>query len=494
MRVNATTSLSRMEVTCDMPGLTSRAGSALLTGLADALGLTDGLLSGLCVHSRAVRHQPGRVARDIAVMLADGGDALTDLGALRDQGVLFGEVASDATAYRCVERLDEEMLARIREVRAAARARAWGLGPAPRRLVLDIDATLLAAHSEKERAAGTYKGGFGFHPLLCFEAGSGEALAGILRPGNAGSNTAADHIEVLEAALAQLPRGAAGPGTLVRCDSGGASHAFLDAVLARGLAFSVGCDLTEGVRAAILALPESAWVRALDSAGDPREGAWVAELPLRALGLAGGHAGDLPPRASAPRGAALLQRLRRSPLPGHPHQPERQAHRAPRAGASLSRRHRGLDPQRQGLGAAQPALPRLGHERRLAGAGAHGHRPALLDAAAAARRHRARRLRTEAPALPLAARRRPDRASRRRAAPAPTALLALGADARRRLRAPASLALRLTGGRPLHKTQGAYRGGFGMPSNGRGSLPTTPRDAATPPLCPQLRSSACDIV
>jgi Transposase DDE domain group 1 len=143
VRVNATTSLSRMEVTCDMPGLTSRAGSALLSGLADAIGLTDGLVSGLSVHSRAVRHEPGRVVRDLAVMLADGGDCLTDMGALRDQGVLLGEVASDATAYRCVERLDAGMLAQIREARAAARARAWGLGEAPRRLVFDIDATLL---------------------------------------------------------------------------------------------------------------------------------------------------------------------------------------------------------------------------------------------------------------------------------------------------------------------------------------------------------------
>jgi hypothetical protein len=263
-----------------MPGLTSRAGTALLTGLADALGLTDGLVRGLSVHSRAVRHEPGRVVRDLAVMLADGGDCLTDLGALRDQGVLFGEVASDATAYRCVERLDEGMLAGIRAARGAARARAWVLACGPRRVILDIDATLLTAHSEKEGAAGTYKGGFGFHPLLCCEATSGEALAGILRPGNAGANTAADHVTVLEAALAQLPEGTLSRGTLVRCDSAGATHDFLEAVVARGLAFSVGFDLTERVRAAILALAESAWVPALDSEGDAREGAWVAELPV----------------------------------------------------------------------------------------------------------------------------------------------------------------------------------------------------------------------
>jgi hypothetical protein len=227
-----------------------------------------------------VRHEPGRVARDVAVMLADGGDCLTDLGALRDQGVLFGEVASDATAYRCLERLDEAALSRMRAARAAARARAWGPGEAPRRLVLDIDATLLTAHSEKEGAAGTYKGGYGFHPLLCFEAATGEALAGVLRPGCAGANTAADHVALLGLALAQLPEGVPNRGTLVRCDSAGATHDFLDAVVACGLAFSVGCDLTERVREAILALLESAWTPALDSEGCDREGAWVAELAL----------------------------------------------------------------------------------------------------------------------------------------------------------------------------------------------------------------------
>jgi len=280
VQVNATTSRTPLEVTCDMPGLTSRAGSALLGGLADALGLTEALVSGLSVHSRAVRHAPGRVVRDLAVMLADGGDCLTDLGALRDQGVLFGPVASDATAYRCLERLDEALLAQIREARVAARTRVWEMAAAPRRVILDIDATLVTAHSEKEGAAGTYKGAYGFHPLLCFEAGTGEALAGILRPGNAGANTAADHVTVLDQALAQLPDGAAGRGALVRCDSAGATHDFLDAVVARGLAFSVGFDLTEPVREACLAVPESAWVSALDSGGDPRNGAWVAELPL----------------------------------------------------------------------------------------------------------------------------------------------------------------------------------------------------------------------
>ena len=288
MQVNATTCLPCVEVSAKGADLTSRAGTVLLGALADRLGLTEGLTKALRVHTRRVRHEPGRVARDLAVLLADGGDCLSDLGALRDQELLFGPVASDATAYRCLERLDASALARIRAARAAARARAWELGGAPRRIILDIDATLLTAHSEKERAAGTYKGGFGFHPLLCCEATTGEALAGVLRPGNAGANTAADHVTVLELALAQLPQGALNPGTLVRCDSAGATHAFLEAVVAKGLSFSVGCDLSGRVRAACLAVPEEAWLPALDSEGCERAGAWVAELPV---GLASWPAG-----------------------------------------------------------------------------------------------------------------------------------------------------------------------------------------------------------
>lgn len=274
--MNATTPAARLEVTCDIPGLTSRADTALFSGLSDRIGLTDGLVKALSVHSRRVRHEPGRIVRDLAVMLADDGDCLTDLGASRDQAVLFGQVASDATAYRCVERLDARMLAHLREACAAARARVWKVAGVTRRVILDIDATLLDAHSEKEGAAGTYKRGFGFHPLLCFEATTGEALAGILRPGNAGANTAT----VLERALAQLPEDALNPGTLVRCDSAGATHAFLSAVVGRGLSFSVGCDLSGRVRDAILELPESAWVPALDSEGDPRDSAWVTELDV----------------------------------------------------------------------------------------------------------------------------------------------------------------------------------------------------------------------
>src|SRR5712691_1387971 len=281
MQVKRSELVESVQIVADAGRLTSRAGTALLVGLADRVGLTGALSQAMRgVRKRRSRHDPGRTLRDLAVMVADGGDCLADPRALRDQPTLFGEVPSDATAWRALAALDAERVAAVRRARATARARVWELAGAPERVIVDLDATLVTAHSDKEQAAGTYKHGFGFHPLLCYEATSEEALAGVLRPGNAGANTATDHIEVLDLALAQLPADAVGPGLLVRADSGGATHAFLDHVASLGLRFSVGFDLTEPVRDAFLALPEKAWQPALSQAGEQREGAAVAELSL----------------------------------------------------------------------------------------------------------------------------------------------------------------------------------------------------------------------
>ncbi|HKI67173.1 MAG TPA: IS1380 family transposase [Solirubrobacterales bacterium] len=289
MSVKAISAVERLQVVADAEGLTSRAGTALVAGVADRVGLTAGLSGALVgLRERSSRHDPGRIVRDLALTLADGGDCLADLRVLRDQQTLFGEVASDATAWRTVAALDERPLRAIRAARADARRRVWERAGSPKRVILDFDGTLLTAHSDKEGAAGTYKGGFGFHPLLCYEATTQEALAGILRPGNAGFNTASDHIELLEHSLAQLPEEAIGPGLLVRCDRAGATHAFLDQVASRGLRFSVGLDLTEPVREAILALPERAWQPAAAQDGEPRAGAWVAELSLELSGWPAG--------------------------------------------------------------------------------------------------------------------------------------------------------------------------------------------------------------
>ena len=286
----------KVEVRADGEGLVSHAGAALIAEMADRLGLTSALDRALGdLFERTPTHSPGRVVRDLAVMLADGGDALCDLGSVRDQEALFGPVASDATAYRLIERIaaDAGALERIRAARAEARARAWRRGARARLIEIDLDATLLIAHSDKQGAAGNYKGGFGFHPMLAYLDGSEEALAGGLRAGNAGANTAQDKIAVLDAALAQLPkRVAAREAILVRADSAGATHELMDFCRDGRLRFSVGFDLTEPIRAAILALAEDAWVPALTQDGEPRDdGAWVAEI-TEALDLAGWPAGS----------------------------------------------------------------------------------------------------------------------------------------------------------------------------------------------------------
>ena len=204
----------RVKVSADGAGLVSRAGVALLRELTEVSGLAEGWTGALLDTYKAFPtvHPPGRVLADLAVVIADGGDALAHLATLRDQDKLFGVVASEATAWRGVERVDEVHLARLQAVRAGARERVWAAGGGPdlaAGLVIDIDATITIAHSEKSNAAKTWKKTFGFHPLLAYldrpDVAGGEALAGILRPGNAGSNTTADHKAILTQALMALP-------------------------------------------------------------------------------------------------------------------------------------------------------------------------------------------------------------------------------------------------------------------------------------------------
>jgi hypothetical protein len=273
-----------VEVAPDGEGLVSHAGAGLLAEAADRLGLTAALSEGLAaIRQRRGKHDPGRVVRDLAVMVADGGDCLSDLRAVRDQQPLFGEVASNATAFRVIDEIagDPALLAALREARAQARARAWAAGVRPERIIIDIDATLIGAHSEKEGAAGTFKGGFGFHPLVAYLDGSREALAAVLRPGNAGANTAADHLRVLDLALEQLGQVDATGPIVVRTDSAAATHRFTDELREAHINFLMGYDLTEAVREAILKLPESAWAPAIRQDGAPRDGASVAELTDR---------------------------------------------------------------------------------------------------------------------------------------------------------------------------------------------------------------------
>ncbi len=268
---------AKVEVRPDGEGLISHSGAFLLAELSDRLGLTAALAAAMApTRKRRSAHEPGVVLRDLAVAIADGGDCVTDLGVLRGQADLFGAVASETTVHRILRTVDESCLERIRAARARARAAAWAAGARPDELVIDIDATLITAHSEKQRAAGNYKGGFGFHPLLAY-LGS-EPLAAELRPGNAGSNTASDHFEVLTSALEQLPVAELEREITVRCDAGGGTHAFTCDCRSANVRFSVGYELTPALREAILDLPESAWQAAIEADGSVREGAWVAEL------------------------------------------------------------------------------------------------------------------------------------------------------------------------------------------------------------------------
>lgn len=302
-----------VEVTADGEGVVSHAGAALLAETADRIGLTEALSEGLApMRSRRGAHDPGRVVRDLAVMLASGGSHLSDLRAVRDQGPLFGAVASDATAWRTVEAIagDPALMGVLRGARREARERAWDAGAEPEGpLFIDLDPTLIEAGSEKEGAAGTFKGGFGFHPMLAFldrpgDPCGGEPLAGLLRPGNAGANTVADQIEIAEEALEQLPADLAADAEIVlRFDSAGATHGLLDWAREGRIRFSVGFDLTEPVRKAIARIPDQRWTPALNQDGSPRDNGEVAE------------ATDLIDLSGWPEGSRLIVRRER-PHPG----------------------------------------------------------------------------------------------------------------------------------------------------------------------------------
>ena len=284
MRVQATKSRPGFEVATDGTGVVGHAGAALLVELADRLELTSAL--GWRGPGCRRRHPEAAVLRDLAVMLADGGDCLSDLAALRDQPELFGPVASTPTAWRVLDRTgtDPDGLARLRAARAHARARAWAAGAHPDLglLIVDADATLVLAHSDaKEAAAGTYKGSFGFCPLLAYlDRGQapGEPLAGLLRPGNAAPGAADDLIDLVDLALTQLPAAAGDQPVLVRSDSAGASSRLAWHLREREVAFTLGMQIDAHIRDAVLAQPEHRWIPAVEPDGQPRKGAEVCEL------------------------------------------------------------------------------------------------------------------------------------------------------------------------------------------------------------------------
>ena len=326
--MQATTTRLKITATADGEGVVSHAGSRLIADVADRTTLTAQLSEALAVLCKPrARHDPGRVLVDMAVAVADGARTISDVAVLADQSALFGLVASDSTCWRLLDQLDDARLGAVASARAAAREVVWAqraelsdepfpparaAGRTLPGLVIDLDASIVSCHSEKEQAAPTFKKTFGYHPLLAFCDNTGEFLAAALRKGNAGSNTAADHVAVLDAALVQLPdEHRHGIPILVRADGAGCTREFLTHIrtlrdTAVNCEFSVGWAITERERTAITAIPKKVWADAVDADGGRRDGAGLAEIT-----------GVLPPRALAgyPAGIRVIVRRER-PHPG----------------------------------------------------------------------------------------------------------------------------------------------------------------------------------
>ena len=281
-----------LEVTSGGEGVVSHAGLALLRRLAGKTGLTGGLSRALA-SPRLLIHDRGRVTADLACAIADGGEVISDFRVMADQKELFGLVASVPTTWRTLDEIaagGPRALARITKAVNGARRQAWAAigarhGALPGVRIADktlegvtcirLDATVTPACSDKELAEPNFKG-FGHHPLLGYCDNTGEPLAGMMRRGSAGSNTAADHLQVLDDAIAALP-----PKfrrrLMVTADGAGASHGLitrLDQLAARPghqLTYSVGWDLGARERAAIQLVPQGAWQIAIDQRGEVRE-------------------------------------------------------------------------------------------------------------------------------------------------------------------------------------------------------------------------------
>jgi len=275
-----------------------QAGGMLLTRTALVSGLAEGLSRALAGWRKPLAiHDPGKILCDLAISLALGGDCLADVGQLRAEPAVYGRVASDPTISRLIATLAHDAAAALKAIdraRAQARAQVWRLAGdhAPTHgvsvrtpLVIDVDATLVTAHSDKENAKPTFKKGYGFHPLCAFadhgHEGTGEPLAILLRPGNAGSNKAADHITVLRQAFQQLPDlpdRRPGKTVLVRVDGAGYSHDLLTWLTNQRVQYSVGWTLPSDAGELIEQIPATVWQPAYNADGEVRDGAWVAEL------------------------------------------------------------------------------------------------------------------------------------------------------------------------------------------------------------------------
>jgi Transposase DDE domain group 1 len=291
LKVHRSRSVRRAKVIPDAKNLVSHAGAALLAELADRSGLTEAMSlamedCGISWHT----HDPGVVLTHLAVAVADGADCLADIAALKEQEDLFGPVASVATAWRAVHATASVELRAIAVAMATARARVWAAQPPEGPMIWDFDSTLLNVHAEKEDAAATYKHGFGFNPLAAWCDNTNEPLGAMLRPGNAAPGNTDDHLELLEQVVRAVPAEYAlgheegdGPALvihpiLVRADSAGTSHRFVQSLSDANFDYSIGFPISGSVRNALLLAQEEDWVRANEIGGGIRDGAEVIEL------------------------------------------------------------------------------------------------------------------------------------------------------------------------------------------------------------------------
>ena len=281
-----------LDVTSGGADVVSHAGLVLLRALADRTGLTGGLSKALAT-PRLLIHDRGRLLADLACAIADGAEVISDFRVLADQRELHGLVASVPTAWRTLSEIaagGPRVQAKITRSVNGARRRAWAAiearhGVIPGVRVADkviegvicirLDASVVTCHSDKAGAEPNFKG-FGLHPLGGWCDNTGEPLAGMLRPGSAGSNTTADHLRVLGDAITAVP-----PRhrrrLMVTCDGAGASHGLIGRLdeLARRpghqLVYSVGWELGERERRALHRVPGEAWQAAVDGRGRVRE-------------------------------------------------------------------------------------------------------------------------------------------------------------------------------------------------------------------------------
>jgi hypothetical protein len=278
-------------------GLVGHAGAVLLRQCADRTGLT-GALNAVLPRGRGPGWwDRGTVLVCLATAIVLGARSMSDVGLLAHQAVVFADPPSEATVRRALAELDDTCLRRIATARGKVRARVWDL--LARRpqgfpwlcvagkllcgwVVIDLDATLITAHSDKQGAAATFKKGYGFHPLGAWCANTAESLAMLLRPGSAGSNTITDHIRVLGDAIAQVPP-AYRRKILIRVDGAGATHDLLEHIeqmnrVWRSVKFTVGWSITDTDEAAIEQLPAEAWTDSIAQDATATDKAHVAEL------------------------------------------------------------------------------------------------------------------------------------------------------------------------------------------------------------------------